>query len=73
MDLPFGIISFSFTASALAELIFYLATLFVGVVSGILFFHWRKYGLSKSVIAVTEVVYLLVCVLLVGTAFFALP
>jgi hypothetical protein len=73
MDFPFSVISFNLTADALAELVFYLVTLFVGVVSAILFFHWRKYGLSKPVIAFTEVVYLVVCVLLISMAFVTLP
>lgn len=69
--IPF--LSFSFSTATLARLAFYLVVLFVGITSAILFFHWRRYGLSKGVIAVTETIYFSVCVLLVGAAFLALP
>ncbi len=73
MEFPFSTVSISLSAGTIAGIIFCATALFVGVVSGILFFHWRRYGLSKPVIAMTEVLYLVVCVLLLSTAFFALP
>lgn len=73
MDLPFDFISkFLFSTKSIADLIFLLVTLVVTIVSVILFFHWRKYGLGGATFALIEVVYLVVCVMLLAIAFFSI-
>lgn len=57
---------------SIAGLVFSLVTVFVAVISVILFFHWRRYGISKAFFAAVEVVYLGVSVLLLSAAFFSL-
>ena len=73
MDLPFDFINkLSFSAVAVGDLVFFLVTLVVAIVSVILFFHWRKYGLPDATFAFVEVVYLVGCVLLLAVAFFSI-
>lgn len=57
---------------SISGLVFSLVTVFVAVVSIVLFFHWRRYGISKAFFAFVEVVYLGVCAILLSIAFFSL-
>lgn len=73
LNLPFDFINnFSFSAESVVDLIFFLVTTFVGVVSLILFFHWRKYAIGGIAFAFTEIIYLVVCVGLLIVAFFGI-
>ena len=72
MNLPIDLGFLELSAAAVADLIFFLVVGLVAVISAILFFHWRRFGLSKKVIALVEVAYLLVVVVLVATAFFSI-
>jgi hypothetical protein len=56
----------------IAHLLFFLIALFTLILSLVLFFHWRKYGLGGGVLAITELVYLGVSLFLLTTAFFAI-
>lgn len=62
-------ISFSF--QSFADLVFALVSLVFLIVSGILLFHWRKYGMKDKTIVMMEVLYVAVSVLLLTTAFFS--
>jgi hypothetical protein len=62
----------SFSSRALADISFFAMALFAAVMSAILFFHWRKYGMGGATLALTELVYLAVSVSLLAIAFFAL-
>lgn len=66
----FGGISFS--AKAIADLIFFLAATVAAVMSLILFFHWRKYGMGGAMLAFVELVYLGISAALLAVAFFSL-
>lgn len=73
MQFPFNIIgNVSFSTDGLAGLIFLISVLFVGIVSVILFFHWRKYGMGGKVLAIAEVIYLIGSALLLAGAFFSI-
>lgn len=63
---------FSFSGEALGHLVFFLMAGFTAVISLILFFHWRRYGLGGATLAFTELVYLAVSVALLTVAFLAL-
>lgn len=67
-----GILNIDFSLAGLADILFYTVLTIVLVVSIILSFHWRRYGLSKAVFAITEIIYLVVCVTLLTVAFFSL-
>lgn len=62
----------SFNAKGAADLLFFTAAFFAAVVSLVLFYHWRRYGFGGTALALTELVYLVGCVVLLSTAFFAL-
>lgn len=73
MDFPFEFINkISFTPESVADLLFFAVAMIVAVVSIILFFHWRKYGMGGAILALTELVYLAVSAVLLATAFFSL-
>lgn len=62
-----------FNPKSIGHLIFFLAALFTLVTSGILMFHWKKYGVGGGVtLALTEVTYLIVVVALLATAYISL-
>ncbi|MFA6269933.1 MAG: hypothetical protein WC657_01865 [Candidatus Paceibacterota bacterium] len=63
---------FTFSGEALADLLFFVMAAFTAGVSLVLFFHWRRYGMGGSKLAFTELIYLVVAVALLATAFFAL-
>lgn len=67
-----NILNINFSLAGLADILFYIVLTIVLVVSIILSFHWRRYGLSKAVFAITEIIYLVVCIILLTTAFFSL-
>ena len=54
------------------DLLFFIMAGFAAVISIILFFHWRKYGMGGAVLAITEIIYLAVALLLLTTAFVSL-
>jgi hypothetical protein len=60
------------SADAFASLAFFLSATFVLIVTLVMFFHWRKYGLGGPVLALVEVVYLSVSAVLLAVAFFSL-
>lgn len=62
----------TFSAQGIASLLFFLAAAFTAVTSVILFFHWRKYGLGGTILAIIEFVYLGVSAALLLFAFFSL-
>lgn len=72
MKFPDNILNINFSLAGLANILFFIVVVIVAVISIILSFHWRRYGLSKAVFAVTEIIYLLVCVILLTIAFFSL-
>jgi len=76
MGFPDKIISaidFSFFSKQfVTHAIFWLVAAFTALLSLVLFFHWRKYGQGGGVLAVTELIYLGVSILLLTTAYFAL-
>lgn len=53
-------------------IVFVLTLLFVGIMSLIMFFHWKKYVISGAVFVIMEILYLTVVVVLLSTAFFSL-
>lgn len=53
----------------LKDLIFGLAALIAGVVSLVMIWHWRKYGLGSKILALAEIIYLAGAALLIGAAF----
>lgn len=59
-------------SGSIASLLFLFVIIFVAIVSVILFFHWRRYGISKVFFAFVEVVYLGICAVLISVAFFSL-
>ena len=61
-----------FFGKSLVDLIFLFVTFVVAIVSITLFFHWRKYGLGGATFALIEVVYFVVVVILLATAFFSI-
>lgn len=63
---------FSFSGQAVAHLAFFLMATFTAVVSLILFFHWRKYGMGGAILALTELIYLAVSGVLLAVAFYAI-
>lgn len=63
----------SLSGQSVAYLVFFLVAIIAAVVSVILFFHWRKYGVgSGRAFALVEVAYLLGVVVFLGTAFLSL-
>lgn len=60
------------TSPAVAWFIFGLFLAFFGVISIILVYHWRKYGLNNKQIAFAELVYFPVSFVLIGLSAFAL-
>lgn len=56
----------------IANLVFFLVILFAGVISIIMFYHWKKYSFSGKSFIVAELIYLFVVVVLVTTAFLGL-
>lgn len=61
----------SISGTAVADLFFFVMTLFAAVMSVILFFHWRKYGMGGKTLALAELLYLTVSVALLVVAFLA--
>ena len=61
-----------FSAAMMTELLFFVVAILALIMSCVLFFHWRKYSMSGPVLAITEVVYLVVTVILLASAFFTL-
>lgn len=72
MKFPDNILDINFRLAGLVDILFFTVVAIVALVSIILSFHWRRYGLSKAVFAVTEIIYLFVCVILLTIAFFSL-
>lgn len=73
MNLPFDIFNlFHFSAASIADLIFFFAAALVAIISVVLFFHWRRYGMGGAVFAVMEMVYLGGAAVLLAVAFFTL-
>ncbi len=62
-------ISFSF--QSFVDLVFAIFSLAFLIVSGILVFHWRKYGMKDKVLISMEILYISVSVLLLSAAFFS--
>lgn len=56
----------------LADLIFFLVVGLVALISIILYFHWKKYSLGGPLVAFMEILYVVVCVTLLATAFYSL-
>jgi hypothetical protein len=54
------------------SLIFWLITLFTGVITAIQVWHWHTYSLKSSMVAFAEIVYLAGVLLLLGVAFIQL-
>lgn len=61
-----------FSLGAFAGLIFFLSAFFVLVVTIVMFFHWKKYGLGGPALALAEATYLTVAAALLASAFFSL-
>ncbi len=76
----YGVPSFSFeipflkniSIESVASIVFFLVIFFIGIVSIIMFYHWKKYGFLNKTFIVTEIIYFSVVVLLVSTAFVGL-
>ena len=62
----------SFTGEAIADILFLVISGFTAIISAILFFHWKKYGMGGASLAFAEVVYIVGAVSLIAIAFFAL-
>lgn len=74
MNSPFSNIP-SFPISIGKPLLWVIFALFLvgySIVSAILIYHWRKYGMNNKNIVFAETLFLIVSVVLFGTAFFAL-
>lgn len=74
MDNPFSNIP-SFPISIGKPLLWVIfALFFIGyvIVSGVLIYHWRKYGMNNKNIVFAETLFIIVSVILFGSAFFAL-
>jgi hypothetical protein len=50
-------------------LAFWLVTLFVGVVTAVMVWHWHAYRLKSPVIPIIEIIYLVGILLLLGVSF----
>lgn len=73
VDLSGNIFSLSFTGAALAHFAFFIISAFAATMSVVFFYHWKKYSRGGAVMAVAEISYVLVSIILLATAFFALP
>jgi hypothetical protein len=73
MDLVPNILSqISLTGKSLADLVLFLVSAFTAIVTIILFFHWKKYGMGGASLAFMELIYLVVSAVLIVTAFMAI-
>ena len=57
---------------AIVSVVFFLVIAFVGIISVIMFYQWKKYGFWNKTFIITEVIYFSVLVVLVSTAFLGL-
>jgi hypothetical protein len=72
MDL-FGFInSLNLSWEGFADLVFAGVSFLALVISLIFLFHWKRYGMGGFFLAVMEIVYLVVAIILLTTAFIAL-
>jgi len=62
----------SFSGKSVADLILFLVAAFTAIASLVMFFHWKKYGMSGATLAFMELVYISVSVLLIVVAFLSL-
>lgn len=67
-----NIFGFSISGNAVADLVFFLVALVAGIISLILFFHWRRYSLGGKFLALMEVIYLTGTVAFLLIAFYSL-
>jgi len=63
---------FSFSGNSVANLILFFVATFTAVVTLVLFFHWKKYGMGGASLAFMELAYLVVSVVLIVIAFLAI-
>lgn len=56
----------------LASAILFVVSAFAALISAAFVFHWRKYGMGGKVLALTEIIYLVVCALLISSAFLSI-
>lgn len=61
--------SISFSPKAIVDLVFFVVSLFVAVMSVILFFHWQKYGMGGRVLRIFEALYFVGAVFFIVMAF----
>lgn len=66
----FGTISFS--SESVAELVLFLVAAFTAVVSIVMFFHWKRYGMGGAALAFMEVLYIVVSIVFIIIAFLSL-
>lgn len=72
MELFTFLASLNFSWEGLADLVFAGVSLFALMISLVFLFHWKRYGMGGFFLAVMEIVYLVVAIILLTTAFYAL-
>ncbi len=63
----------SITGESVADLIFFFVSAFSLILTFILFFHWRRYGIGRIGISIAEIIYLVGSAGLIMFVFLQLP
>lgn len=62
----------SLSGKSVSDLILFLVAAFTAIASLVMFFHWRRYGMGGATLALMEIVYVVVAVVLIVVAFLSL-
>ncbi|OHB14743.1 MAG: hypothetical protein A2431_00195 [Candidatus Zambryskibacteria bacterium RIFOXYC1_FULL_39_10] len=62
----------SLSGKSVSDLILFLVAAFTAIASLVMFFHWRRYGMGGATLALMEIVYVVVAVMLIVVAFLSL-
>lgn len=62
----------SLSGKSISDLILFIVAAFTAIASLVMFFHWGKYGMGGAALALMEILYVVVSVALVVTAFLSL-
>ena len=59
----------SLSGESVSDLVLFIVAAFTAISSLVMFFHWRRYGMGGAALALMEIVYIVVAVVLIVVAF----
>jgi len=62
----------SLSGKSVSDLVLFIVAAFTAIASLVMFYHWKKYGMGGATLALMEIVYIVVAVMLIVVAFLSL-